>query len=207
MCRERGRARRVLDFPTADTRRNRECAGRRALRRPDHVRRCARARREDREWILGTKGASYAPRRSALLARLPGGNPVADARMSDAFAAIKRIPDAPDPSSRPKRFPLISTPTSGRSPGSPKRSHRLASLSRRLLVERPTRTENVVVVICVQYSTVLVSCTKAAGRGVTWHRFCSTLLVAGGPRMEELRTCATIAFTTWRHDRQRLATS
>jgi hypothetical protein len=29
----------------------------------------------------------------------------------------------------------------------------LASFSRRLLVERPTRTENVVVFICVQYST------------------------------------------------------
>src|ERR1039457_3683229 len=40
----------------------------------------------------------------------------------------------------------------------------LASCSRRLLVERPTRTENVVVIICVQYSTVLISCTKGLQR-------------------------------------------
>jgi hypothetical protein len=36
-----------------------------------------------------TIGASYAPRRSALLSRLPGSNPFAEARMSDAIASVK----------------------------------------------------------------------------------------------------------------------
>src|ERR1019366_5906518 len=98
-CRGRGRGRRVSDFPTAGIRRNRGCAGRRASRRPDHVRLCERAGREDREWIPETIGASYAPRRSALLARLPGSNPFADARVRDTFASVKggeRARDAGD---------------------------------------------------------------------------------------------------------------
>ena len=38
----------------------------------------------------GDRRPSYAPRRSALLARLPGSDPFADARVRDAFAAIER---------------------------------------------------------------------------------------------------------------------
>jgi hypothetical protein len=37
--------------------------------------------------------------------------------------------------------------------------------------------------------------SRQAGSGVTCHSFCDSLLVAGGPPMEELRRCATIAFT------------
>ena len=69
--------------------------------RRGHVRRCARARREDREWIPETIGASYAPRRSALLSRLPGSNPLADARVRDASAAIERGERFGDPGDLP----------------------------------------------------------------------------------------------------------
>ena len=41
----------------------------------------------------------------------------------------------------------------------------LASFSRRCLVERPTRTENVVVLICVQYSTTPDVRPKEGHRG------------------------------------------
>ena len=46
--------------------------------------------REDRELIPETIGASYTPRRSALLWGLPGSNPFADARVRNAFASVKR---------------------------------------------------------------------------------------------------------------------
>ncbi len=71
-------------------RRSRGCARRRALRRPGHARRCARAGRDDREWIPETIGASYPLGRGTLFAGLPGSDPFADARVRDALAAIER---------------------------------------------------------------------------------------------------------------------
>src|ERR1039458_8131193 len=61
----------------------------------------------------------------------------------------------------------------------------LASFSRRLLVERPTRTENVVVFICVQYSTepwLPQAARKAACTGAGTMKFTSRIL-------EGLRAC------------------
>src|ERR1019366_6517617 len=86
--------------------------------RPDHVRRCERARREDREWIPETTGASYAPRRSALLSRLPGSNPFADACVRDTFASVKRgecVRDAGD-------LPLVGVEVGGNRFGGEERS-------------------------------------------------------------------------------------
>jgi CMP-2-keto-3-deoxyoctulosonic acid synthetase len=84
--------------------------------------------------------------------------------MSDAFAAVERG----ERFGYPGDLPLISVEIGGIASAARNERERpvfLASLSRRLSVERPTRTENVVVVICVQYSTARICSRTSRLRG------------------------------------------
>ena len=65
-----------------------------------------------------TTGASYAPRRSALLSRLPGSNPFADARVRDTLASVKRGERFGDPGD----LPLVGVEVGGNRFGGEKRS-------------------------------------------------------------------------------------
>ena len=117
-CRERGLARPASDFPIVgidaveDVQGDALCGSRVML---GDV--CA----QGDEIVNGfpeTIGASYAPRRSALIACLPGSNPIADARVRDAFAAVERgerFGDAGD-------LPLIGVEVGGNRLGREERS-------------------------------------------------------------------------------------
>src|SRR5579863_10731203 len=108
---------------------------RRALRRLDHVQKCARARREDREWMPDTKGASCAPEIDAPL------------RLLKATHSLTRAYAMPLP--RSSEVDCLCHSLMSRqatiAPAARNKSERpvlLASFSRRLLIARSARTEN-----------------------------------------------------------------
>ena len=93
---------------------------------------------------------SYRAKCLLLLARLPGLDPVHDALVGSTLARRKQWPG------QCPRLPLVGVEVGGDRLGARNERERpvlLASIFRRSLVERPTRTEKVVVVIGVQFNT------------------------------------------------------